>query len=359
MTLHGETVPADTPSRAGQQRIPLIVLLGVPDDGMGFVRVSPDGRRLLAAAKGTGQFTLRGSANLAPYLTERFALNRYYLQDDPDVLAQIAPGPILNHIADQDICSRALTLVEHLVERGHRPCFNHPRAIGRTTRDEVARLLSGIPGLTVPKTIRVDRTSPAAVAGAAKNAGLSYPILVRVVGSHGGQDRVRIDRPEAMAEIANLPHPDRPLYLTEFCDFVSPDRFYRKYRIAIVGEAIFLRQVVIGTDWSLHGRARIRTGNPDQEEEAVLSVFPSDWLPKLRSVFGEIARRLELDYFGVDCHIDERFNVLLFEANACMKILKNYRPLPNRLEAPIALIRDALENRLASPETWRYARPRG
>jgi glutathione synthase/RimK-type ligase-like ATP-grasp enzyme len=353
MTLHGETLPADIPSRAAQPRIGLNILFGVPDDGKDAVRVSPDGRKLIAAANGVGKFTLRGSANIAPYLSERFALNRYYLQDDAAVLAQIAPGPILNHIADQDICSRALALVEHLADRERRPCFNHPRAVARTTRDGVALSLSGIPGLTVPKTIRVDRTSPASVREATKNAGLTYPILVRVVGSHGGEDRLRIDRPEAMDEIAQLPYPDRPVYLTEFYDFVSPDGFYRKYRVVVVGDDIFLRQCVVGTDWSLHGRHRVE--GADREEADLFQSFQTGWVPTLKPVFDEITRRLGLDYFGVDCHIDTSLNVLLFEANACMKILKNYRALPNRFEAPIALIKTALENRLASPETWLYA----
>ena len=360
MTLHGEAVRADTPSRDGQQRIPINVLFGVPDDGKGIVRVSPKGSRLLAVTKGSSQFTLRGSANLAPFLSERFVQNRYFLQDDPDVLSKIAPGPILNHIADYDICSSALKLVEHLVERDRRPCFNHPHAIARTTRDEVARLLSGIPGLVVPKTIRVDRISPAALAKVAKDAGLAFPILARVVGSHGGEDRLRIDRPEAMDEIAQLPRPERPLYLTEFYNFVSPDGLYRKYRVAVVGnDDIFLRHVIVGTEWSLHGAGRMTTGGPVKEEEERLSLFRSDWAPRLKPMFGEIARRLKLDYFGIDCHIDKNFDVLLFEANACMNILKNYRPPPNRHEAPIAQIKTAVENRLASPETWRYAPPRG
>ncbi len=357
MTLHGETQPADTPPRPQPARIGLNVLFGVPDDGRGVVRVSPNGRKLVAAANRVDKFKLRGSANIAPYLSERFALNRYYLQDDADLLAQIAPGPILNHIADQDICSRALALVEHLADRGGRPCFNHPRAVARTTRDGVARLLNGIPGLTVPKTIRVDRTSAASLREAADDAGLVYPVLARVVGSHGGEDRLRIDRPDAMDEIAQLPHGDRPLYLTEFCDFVSPDGFYRKYRIVVVGDAIFLRQCVVGVTWSLHGRHRAE--GADQEEEDLFQSFQSDWAVRLKPVFDEMTRRLGLDYFGVDCHIDPSLNVLLFEANACMKILKNYRAPPNRFEAPIALIQTALENRLASPETWRYAPPGG
>ena len=79
----------------------------------------------------------------------------------------------------------------------------------------------------------------------------------------------------------------------------------------------------------------------------------------MKPIFTEITRRLDLDYFGVDCNIDSDRNVLLFEANACMKVLKNYKPPPNRFEAPITLIKHALESRLASPATWRYAQAGG
>lgn len=361
MSLHGESLPGLSARASGQQRIRLNVLFGIPDDGAGVVRVAPGGRTLVAHTPGTGSpnFVLRGSANIAPYLqSERFALDRIYVQGDGDAPARLGPGAILNHIADPDICSRALAEVGRIAERTGRPCFNHPAAVARTSRDGVAKLLSGIPGLTVPKTIRVAQRSPAHLRNAASDAGMRYPILVRVVGSHGGEDRVKIDSPESMGDVAQLQHEGRPLFLTEFYDFVSPDGFYRKFRIVVVGDEILVRHCVIGNDWSLHGRARVKGMGPDEEEEDVFNTFQSRWVPSLAPVFNEMARRLDLDYFGVDCNIDQAKNVLLFEANACMKVLKNFRPLPNRFEAPIARIITALENRLAAPDTWRHARKR-
>jgi glutathione synthase/RimK-type ligase-like ATP-grasp enzyme len=356
MSLHGESLPAPSARASGQQRIRLNVLFGIPDDGAGIVRVAPGGRAVVTNTPGTGSssFVLRGSANLAPFLSrERFALDRIYVQgDEPPI--RLGPGAILNHIADPDICSRALAEVAQIAESSRRPCFNHPAAIARTTRDGVAQMLSGIPGLTVPKTIRVAQSSPAHVRGAASDAGMRYPILVRVVGSHGGQDRVKIDTPESMGDIAQLQREGLPLFLTEFYDFVSPDGLYRKFRIVVVGEEILVRQCVIGSDWSLHGRHRAEI--MDEEEEHVFNTFQSEWEPSLKPVFSEIIRRIDLDYFGVDCHIDQAKNVLLFEANACMKVLKNYKPLPNRFEAPIARIMTAVQARLAAPDTWRHTR---
>ena len=160
-----------------------------------------------------------------------------------------------------------------------------------------------------------------------------------------------------MDEITQLTHEGHPLYLTEFCDFVSPDGHYRKFRVIVVGDDIFLRQCVVGSEWSLHGRSRV--AGSEQEEAGVFDSFDTEWVPFIKPVFSEMTRRFGLDYFGVDCHIDQDRNILLFEANACMKVMKNYRPPPNRFEAPIAQIKHALENRLASPETWRYARSGG
>ena len=357
MSLQGESLSAPSAGPSAQQRIRLNVLLGVPDDAAGMVRVGNGGRALVADAPGSGssKFMLRGSANIAPYLPrERFTLNRFYVQDDLATAISLGPGAILNHIADPDICSRALRAVAKVVERTGLPCFNHPAAVARTSRDGVAQRLMGIAGLTVPKTIRVAQRSPAHVREAASEAGLRYPLLVRVVGSHGGEDRVKIDRPELMDEIAQLQYESRPLFLTEFYDFVSPDGFYRKFRIVVVGGGIFLRHCVIGDHWSLHGAGRVE--GADGEEEDLFNTFQSEWAPSLAPVFNEITRRLDLDYFGVDCNIDQARNVLLFEANACMKVLKNYRALPNRFEAPIARIKTALENRLAAPDTWRHAR---
>jgi glutathione synthase/RimK-type ligase-like ATP-grasp enzyme len=340
-----------------EQPIPLNVLFGVPDYGAGMVRASPDGRRLVAPGANPlrRSFTLKGSANIAPYLSaERFALNRFYLQAGAALRLNLGPGPILNHIADPDVSARALDIAATIVDRTGRPCFNHPAAVARTTRDGIARLLAGIPQLHVPKTIRVTAQSIADVRAAADEARMTYPILARIAGSHGGSHRVFVQRPDEMDAITQLERNRSPLYLTEFRDFISPDGYYRKFRIVVVGDDIFLRHCVVGEQWGLQGRNRA-AGKGDEEAE-IFDSFAAEWAPALQPVFSEMTRRLDLDYYGVDCNIDSERNVLLFEANACMKILKNYRPPPNIFERPIGLIKEALEKRLASPGTWRCSR---
>ena len=99
-------------------------------------------------------------------------------------------------------------------------------------------------------------------------------------------------------------------------------------------------------------RARTIAGT-EADEHAFLMSFDSAWVPRLQPMFQEIGRRLELDFFGVDCNIDAAGRVLLFEANACMKILGYTGPKPNIWEAPIARITAAVEERLSQPAAWR------
>jgi glutathione synthase/RimK-type ligase-like ATP-grasp enzyme len=344
MTKHPPiTEPARKPS-AVQKRIPLNVLFGLPDDGTARVQILDDGKRL--------DFALLGTASIVPHIsTERFALNMLYLHPSQEVPVRLGPGALLNHVGDPDLCSGSLLLIDRIVDKAGRPCFNPPAAVVRSTRDGVARALTGLPGLDVPKTIRVHTKSTDAVLAAIEQSGLAFPVLVRVAGAHGGEDTVRIERPQDGDEIGKLNDGGRGLYVTEFRDFMSPDGHYRKSRIVVVGEDIFLRHHIVGKEWMLH--TGDRAANTQAEEIAVFGAFETEWAPHFRPLFREIGRRLGLDFFGVDCNIDPSGRVTLFEANACMLILKNTRPSPNMWDAPIARILAAVEELIATPQKWR------
>src|SRR5262249_18316324 len=125
----------------------------------------------------------------------------------------------------------------------------------------------------------------------------------------------------------------------------------RKTRIAVVGDEIFLRHHVVGDGWLLHSARR--AAGTEAEEIAAFKGFDAGWGTTLRPLFLEIGRRLDLDFFGVDCSIDATGKVRLFEANACMLILKNTAASPNMWDRPIARIVKAVEDLIASPEKWR------
>jgi glutathione synthase/RimK-type ligase-like ATP-grasp enzyme len=336
----------------GVSRIPLNVLVGVPDPKKRNVRVSPDGKRLIwreNAPRNTLQ--MFGGVHLAPHLDgRRFALNCFYLQKQADLRLNFGPGAFLNHIADPDTCAGSLDVATRIVGKLARPCFNGPGAVARTSRDGIARILTGVPGLKVPKTIRLQHAVDSQIRAAIAQAGLEYPVLLRAVGSHGGISLIKADTPEKVEELIRRKRGRKELYATEFRDFKSRDGRYRKYRVVVVGEEILLRHCIIADDWLLH--ATRRSDGTEEMERAMFARFEREWASQLRPVFRKIATRLQLDLFGVDCNIDEDGRVLLFEANACMNILKNTSPSPNMWDAPIAKIKSAVEERLAAPSTW-------
>lgn len=329
---------------SGAARIPLNVLFGLTDDATARVQISDDGKRL--------DFALLGTASIVPHIsTDRFALNMLYLHPGREVPVRLGPGALLNHVGDPDLCAGALSLIEKIANKVDRPCFNAPAAVARSTRDGVARALAGLDGIDVPKTIRIGSTDPAQVLGAIEDAGMCFPVLLRIAGAHGGEDMLRIDGPDDAAEMARLTPKGRAFYATEFREFASSDGFYRKSRIVVVGEEIFLRHYIVGEGWLLHvGR---RAANTEAEEIGSIANFDAALAPRLRPLFQEIGRRLGLDFFGVDCNIEPSGRVILFEANACMLILKNTRPPPNMWDGPVARIVAAVEDLLAAPEKWR------
>jgi glutathione synthase/RimK-type ligase-like ATP-grasp enzyme len=341
-------------SRAGETRstggaaprVPLNVLFGLPNDQKAWIIVEGDGRPL--------NYDLPGTLGVLPYLSkERFSTSVIYVEPGRTRPLKLGPGPLLNHVAEPDACSESLMVIAQIVAQSQRPCLNHPSAVAGTTRDAVSRVLAGIAGLKVPATIRLRERKPEDIREAIRQAGLSYPILLRIAGTHLGMSLMRVDRPDELDAVRRLNREDHSsLYATEFCEFASEDGLYRKYRIAVVGDEIFLRHVYVADSWLVHRERQI--ANPEQEGGAILASFERDLRPRLRPMFREIARRLGLDFFGVDCNIDAQGQVLLFEANACMKILGYSGPDQGVWKAPIATITAAFEKHLAQPTTWRH-----
>lgn len=329
---------------APDKRIPLNLLCGLPDDGKANLRALDNGRRL--------DIRLPGTLGIAPVLPpERFAVTSLYLAPGGTSAVEVGPGPLLNLVSDYDLCAKTLELIRQVAAHVPRPCFNHPDAVARTTRDTVAIQLAGTPGLDVPKTIRIAALAPEQLAGAVEAAGMNFPVLVRVVGAHGGADLVRIDNPQASGEIRNLPVDAREFYVTEFRNCASPDGRFRKTRIVVVGDKIFMRHCIIGGSWNVAVESRMPEAR--DEEKKLLATFRPRTEYQLRPLFQEIARRLDLDFFGVDCHIGEDGRITLFEANAAMFILGNVDPSPNMWDEPIANIKAALFDLLSSPQRWR------
>jgi len=238
------------------------------------------------------------------------------------------PAVIFNQIADPDTHRGALERCVELCDQVGTRVINHPRKVLQTSRDQVAQALQGIPGVMVPRTQRFQPRSPEEVFSRAAAEGFELPFIARVAGLHGGVSMVKVDRREDLAELHALPFDGRDFYLTEFIDYKSEDGLYRKTRIAMVDGVPLIRHHLIDSNWMVHASALTlmdqRTALMD-EANGVLADFDRALRPAIEDRLSEINQRLGLDYYGIDCHVNEQGDILIFEANANMNILYNSR----------------------------------
>jgi len=260
--------------------------------------------------------------------------------------------PIVNNITDPDIASISLRMLARLGQQTGCRFFNHPDAILKSGRTDVARALGGIPGLQVPRTIRVRTHSATDLLAQIAEAGLQWPVIVRIAGTHGGVGTVRVEGINDLEQsLSRIPWGGRPLYISEYVDFRDPDGWFRKLRICVVGNCILPRHRVASRQWLVHSVER--ESETLEEEAAFLDAFTSAILPMIEDRVLNIADRLGLDYFGIDCSLRPNGTLLLFEANAAMNNLLNSFPSPNCWETPVQRIHDTLVKLLARPSGWR------
>lgn len=226
---------------------------------------------------------------------------------------------ILNLITDPDQNPKVLENLAKLLRGYSGRVMNPPAEILRSTRDRVAKLLDGTPGLMAPKVVRVRNARPDLVVAAIERAGMRFPVIVRLAGTHTG---IIVGRFDTIDEVrAAISQPGEHI-VTEFADFQSPDTFYRKYRAFFIGERIIARHMLVSDAWNVHASDRMRfmAERPElmAEERAMFErgdeAFPKAVMDTLQAV----RARVPLDYFGMDFGIMPDGRIVLFEANATM-----------------------------------------
>ena len=228
---------------------------------------------------------------------------------------------VVNLISDADQAEAVLPLAADLVRRLGRPTVNDPGKIQRTTRDAVAELLQGISGCRIPKVWRQQAGADLSLAALQAAQPSSSAILVRPVGTHGGDDFEKIESP---AELAGLleQRSSTDRYLIEYVDYRSHDGYFRKYRFIFVGKEILPYHLAIGSDWKLHHDSTDMVNQPwmQREEESFLGDPATAFNAGHHQALREIRQRIGLDYFGIDCGLDRSGNLVVFEVNASMLV---------------------------------------
>ena len=224
---------------------------------------------------------------------------------------------VFNAIGDADRGAPFFAPATEFCQKLGRPLLNPPRGVARTRRDALPALIKDIPGLVTPRIRRIARGDMAAFATANEEPG--RPLLVRPAGSHGGDDLVRIeDRAELTAYAQGVPADD--YYLSDFWDYRGADGLFRKYRLIFVDRAVFPYHLAITNHWLAHYWRAEMAEAMKREEAAFLADFRQAFRGAAADAVAEAARRLDLDYAGMDCTILPDGRVLVFEANAAMLV---------------------------------------
>jgi hypothetical protein len=244
-----------------------------------------------------------------------FAVTAVYAEHHDPAQPLPAHAAIFNAIGDADLCGEALARAGEIVTRSSAPVINQPAAVAATTRAAVARRLEAIPGLVAPEIRPMSRA--ALLAG----DDLAFPRLVRAPGFHTGQHFVRVERREDVAAaIADLPGDD--LLAIAPLDARGPDGLARKYRVMLIGGALYPMHLAISEHWKVHYFSAAMEGSPAHrtEEAAFLADMPAVLGHDAMSALAAIGVALGLDYAGVDFGLAPDGRLLLFEANPGMVI---------------------------------------
>jgi len=244
-----------------------------------------------------------------------------YARDEED--AELPPYEIVfNAIGDADVAAPIGARLERFAARCHRPILNPPSLVAHTYRHLLGARLAGLDGVLVAPCVRSE-TVPASddelmqrIAG----GGLSWPLLVRPLATHGGENVLLSESPHALK--AHLDLLDAPHYLTTFVDYQSADGYYRKYRVIFVDREPFAYHLAVSEHWLVHYFSADMARHPWKIQEE------RDFLENPRAVLGErtwqsiraIGRRLDLDYGGIDFTVLADGRVFVFEANATMLV---------------------------------------
>lgn len=311
--------------------------------------VSNDSRvRVTINADGILQVVMSGGINAASYLQQRGWQVESLLLAPNDERQQHTvkkASLLLNEISDADSHSIALSKAISVRNQfSNLYCLNEPSAIAQTTRDQVSAQLQDIAGVKMPKTLRLQVNHPSQIAAAMQKQ-FSGPVLFRKAGDHNGVSTVLLTAPDALDPVYRLALDGSAFYMSEFCDFRSPDGHYRKYRLAVVDGEPILRHMIVSDHWMIHsGSRQFMAAHPEleAEEKSTIERFETDLKPELQDRVQAVRDRLKLDYFGIDANLQPDGALLIFEANANMNMLINTQPLPNIWEAQVDKILQAL-----------------
>ncbi len=256
------------------------------------------------------------------FLCEDSDLTLHFLHMDASDSVDIPPHDIAFVAMGHSETNRPV--LEHLgpiLANWDRPVMNAQTAhILNLTRDGTSALFAGSPVVLAPANLTVSRAAVEALAGGAApgdlGTGFTYPLLIRPLDTHGGKGLEKIDGPSGWAAYLAR-YPEAGFFLAPFVDYSRADGLFRKLRITFIDGRPFATHLAVSEHWLVHYISAGMLENADKraEEAAWMAGFYTDFAVRHAEALREIAEKVGVDYFSIDCAELADGRLLLFEAD--------------------------------------------
>ncbi|HTY02703.1 MAG TPA: hypothetical protein VMC81_03130, partial [Rhodocyclaceae bacterium] len=205
-----------------------------------------------------------------------------------------------------------------------KPVLNRPDRIPRLARDRASALLDQVPGIAMPPTARVTRDALARVSDrrAAPDAlvpGSAFPLIVRPLDSHAGNDLQKVDDADMLRHyLASVV--EQRFFVSPFIDYRNADGLFRKYRIALIDGRPYACHMGISSHWMIHylNAGMAESAAKRAEEEQFMLTFDDGFARRHAAALAAIHERMGLDYVCLDCAEAADGRLLIFEVDHAM-----------------------------------------
>ena len=311
---------------------------------------------------GTAMVKARGARFLTTYLLDwsTYDRNTWTLVDETSFTRSPLQGShiVLNRISDVDLEGDALRRLDaFLGQHPNVPVINRPRGVMDTTRDANHRRLGDIADVVFPRTERLDRDASGdeGLVAQLRALDLTWPVILRATGTQTGRTVGLVENMDDALEWFRAQQASASFYAIEFFDHRIDGKWFNKKRVFFIDGRMYPVVSHVDDIWNVHGsnRMTVMKSTPWMMEQEARFVQDAEGVlgPRATAALQEIARRTELDFFGMDFTVLDDGRVLVYELNPSMRHSfdhgKNFPYLLPSLHRISDAFRDMVDERIA------------
>ena len=271
---------------------------------------------------------------------------------------EIAPDLIYNSVGDPDRCSKVLQRLQKASAQNDFPYINHPDNIPRVRPDNLYLLAKEIEGMEAIKAIRIAPRSLTEVEELLHKYNIHAPFIVKEAGLEPEQSHSYLfKKTDDLHDLERFAFDGRAYYIRPFYDYRSKDRLYRKYRFFVIGDKILPGHLIISKEWYIkddieaHKGLENKFSTIEAEEKAFLKKYQKKRMPALLS----LKEKLGLDFFAVDCSINDKGKIILFNVDCEAHYFERCKKEGYYLPKQIQRLNEAVETMVVN-KLQRYTR---